>query len=102
MIARKNEDTRYSVSVFSTTSPWLCSTTRLVHLHSSDLLSLAYVSRSLASVIGAQILATADDFGMVKLFDFPVTTPYAKHKKYLVRRLHAPDNTGAGRRMEGV
>ena len=32
-----------------------------------------------------KILATADDFGLVKLFDFPVTTPYAKHKKYMVR-----------------
>lgn len=33
----------------------------------------------------AQILATADDFGLVKLFEFPVTTPHAKHKTYIVR-----------------
>eukprot|EP00043_Microstomoeca_roanoka_P006737 m.65510 g.65510 ORF g.65510 m.65510 type:complete len:1912 (-) comp13543_c0_seq2:42-5777(-) len=35
-----------------------------------------------------KILATADDFGLVKLFDYPVTIPYAKHKKYLGHSAH--------------
>ncbi|EGD80929.1 hypothetical protein PTSG_01512 [Salpingoeca rosetta] len=35
-----------------------------------------------------KILATADDFGMVKLFDFPVTTAHAKHKKYIGHSAH--------------
>lgn len=28
-------------------------------------------------------IVTGDDFGMVKLFDFPCTEKFAKHKKYL-------------------
>eukprot|EP01147_Barroeca_monosierra_P006723 gene6723-357_t len=35
-----------------------------------------------------KILATADDFGLVKLFEFPVTTPHAKHKTYIGHSSH--------------
>lgn len=34
------------------------------------------------------MLATADDFGLVKLFDFPSTTKHAKFKKYAGHSAH--------------
>lgn len=36
----------------------------------------------------ANALVTGDDFGLVKLFDFPVKEKYAKHKKYVGHSAH--------------
>ncbi|XP_055878559.1 echinoderm microtubule-associated protein-like 6 isoform X2 [Biomphalaria glabrata] len=41
-----------------------------------------------ASLANGHLLATADDFGFVKLFEYPVTGKFAKFKKYLGHSAH--------------